>query len=143
MIIGRRRTRRPLMDSLLLIDGQVVRSTPWVALTKLGVPPFGHSTQLRVFVDPDLLRYDEVWAAAGTWNSYSVGRRFEPDPPNLLGTCSNYLTYLKFRTALREVVLESSAPLPVVMRRTFTPLAARNRATTFARAADSFIALAP
>ena len=33
-----------------------------------GVPPFGHSTQLRVFVDPDLLQYDEVWAAAGTWN---------------------------------------------------------------------------
>jgi len=30
--------------------------------------PFGHSTQLRGFVDPDLLQYDEVWAAAGTWN---------------------------------------------------------------------------
>ena len=30
------------------------------------MPPFGHSTQLRVFVDPDLLQYDEVWAAAGT-----------------------------------------------------------------------------
>jgi prolyl-tRNA editing enzyme YbaK/EbsC (Cys-tRNA(Pro) deacylase) len=35
---------------------------------KLGVPPFGHATQLRVFVDPDLLQYVEVWAAAGTWN---------------------------------------------------------------------------
>jgi len=32
------------------------------------VPPIGHSKQLRVFVDPDLLQYDEVWAAAGTWN---------------------------------------------------------------------------
>ena len=32
------------------------------------MPPFGHSTQLRVFVDPDLLQYDEVWAAAGTWH---------------------------------------------------------------------------
>ena len=32
------------------------------------MPPFGHSTQLRVFVDLDLLQYDEVWAAAGTWN---------------------------------------------------------------------------
>lgn len=32
------------------------------------MPPFGHSTQLRVFVDPDLLEYDEVWAAADTWN---------------------------------------------------------------------------
>jgi prolyl-tRNA editing enzyme YbaK/EbsC (Cys-tRNA(Pro) deacylase) len=32
------------------------------------VPPFGHSTQLRIFINPDLLQYDEVWAAAGTWN---------------------------------------------------------------------------
>ena len=32
------------------------------------MPLFGHSTQLRVFVDPDSLQYDEVWAAAGTWN---------------------------------------------------------------------------
>ena len=31
-----------------------------------GVPPFGHATDLRVFVDDDLLRYDVVWAAAGT-----------------------------------------------------------------------------
>ncbi|MEM8618773.1 MAG: YbaK/EbsC family protein [Actinomycetota bacterium] len=33
-----------------------------------GVPPFGHVSELRVFVDPDLLTYDEVWAAAGTWH---------------------------------------------------------------------------
>jgi prolyl-tRNA editing enzyme YbaK/EbsC (Cys-tRNA(Pro) deacylase) len=32
------------------------------------VPPFGHSTRLRVCIDPDLLQYDEVWAAAGTWH---------------------------------------------------------------------------
>ena len=31
-----------------------------------GVPPFGHREPLRVFVDEDLLQYDEVWAAAGT-----------------------------------------------------------------------------
>ena len=34
--------------------------------------PFGHATQLRIFIDPDLLQYDGVndfvWAAAGTWN---------------------------------------------------------------------------
>ena len=33
-----------------------------------GVPPFGHDTALRVFIDPDLLQYDVVWAAAGTWH---------------------------------------------------------------------------
>src|SRR5262249_47481057 len=31
-----------------------------------GVPPFGHTTRLRTFVDADLLQYGEVWAAAGT-----------------------------------------------------------------------------
>lgn len=33
-----------------------------------GVPPFGHVSPLPIFVDPDLLQYDEVWAAAGTWH---------------------------------------------------------------------------
>ena len=32
------------------------------------MPPFGHATTLRIFIDPDLLQYVEVWAAAGTWN---------------------------------------------------------------------------
>ena len=31
-----------------------------------GVPPFGHRVPLRVFVDRDLLGYEELWAAAGT-----------------------------------------------------------------------------
>jgi prolyl-tRNA editing enzyme YbaK/EbsC (Cys-tRNA(Pro) deacylase) len=26
------------------------------------------TTQIRIFVDPDLFQYDEVWAAAGTWH---------------------------------------------------------------------------
>jgi prolyl-tRNA editing enzyme YbaK/EbsC (Cys-tRNA(Pro) deacylase) len=31
-----------------------------------GVPPFGHATRLRCFVDDALLDHDIVWAAAGT-----------------------------------------------------------------------------
>ncbi|MCY4175974.1 MAG: YbaK/EbsC family protein [Acidimicrobiaceae bacterium] len=31
-----------------------------------GTPPFGHSNPLRTFIDASLLRYDIVWAAAGT-----------------------------------------------------------------------------
>lgn len=34
-----------------------------------GVPPIGHREQLVVFVDRDLLRWDEIWAAAGTPNA--------------------------------------------------------------------------
>ncbi len=32
------------------------------------MPPFGHKSHLRVFIDPDLLQCDEVWAATGTWH---------------------------------------------------------------------------
>ncbi|MFM8645601.1 MAG: hypothetical protein ACKODN_10445 [Actinomycetota bacterium] len=35
------------------------------------MPPFGHSATLRIFIDPDLLQFDEVWAAAGTWMTCS------------------------------------------------------------------------
>ena len=31
-----------------------------------GIPPIGHAMPLRVFADEGLLRYEEVWAAAGT-----------------------------------------------------------------------------
>jgi Cys-tRNA(Pro) deacylase len=31
-----------------------------------GVPPFGHKSNLPVYVDLDLTRFDVVWAAAGT-----------------------------------------------------------------------------
>jgi prolyl-tRNA editing enzyme YbaK/EbsC (Cys-tRNA(Pro) deacylase) len=31
-----------------------------------GVPPFGHVRPIDTVVDEDLLRYDVVWAAAGT-----------------------------------------------------------------------------
>ena len=55
-----------------------------------GVPPFGHSTQLRVFVDPDLLQYDEVWAAAGTWND-----NFGAAPADIVRVASGVVTNLK------------------------------------------------
>ena len=55
-----------------------------------GVPPFGHSTQLRVFVDPDLLQYDEVWAAAGTWND-----NFGAAPADIVRVAGGLVTDLK------------------------------------------------
>ena len=45
-------------------DADTVRETTGYPVG--GVPPFGHREPLRVFVDEDLLDYDEVWAAAGT-----------------------------------------------------------------------------
>ena len=34
-----------------------------------GVPPVGHASGLTTYLDRDLLRYDVVWAAAGTPNA--------------------------------------------------------------------------
>ncbi|RYM33243.1 YbaK/EbsC family protein [Meiothermus sp. PNK-Is4] len=31
-----------------------------------GVPPLGHATRLEALIDPDLLQYEQLWAAAGT-----------------------------------------------------------------------------
>ena len=45
-------------------DADTVREATGYAVG--GVPPFGHTRELPVYVDPDLLAYDVVWAAAGT-----------------------------------------------------------------------------
>jgi prolyl-tRNA editing enzyme YbaK/EbsC (Cys-tRNA(Pro) deacylase) len=34
-----------------------------------GVPPLGHATPLRTLIDEDLLRFERIWAAAGTPNA--------------------------------------------------------------------------
>ena len=46
------------------VDADTVRAATGFPIG--GVPPFGHDTTLPVFIDPDLLQYDVVWAAAGT-----------------------------------------------------------------------------
>jgi prolyl-tRNA editing enzyme YbaK/EbsC (Cys-tRNA(Pro) deacylase) len=48
------------------VDADAVRDATGFPIG--GVPPFGHATPLRIFIDPDLLGFGEVWAAAGTWN---------------------------------------------------------------------------
>jgi prolyl-tRNA editing enzyme YbaK/EbsC (Cys-tRNA(Pro) deacylase) len=46
------------------LDADTVRAATGFAIG--GVPPFGHPTPLRTFIDRDLLQFDIVWAAAGT-----------------------------------------------------------------------------
>jgi prolyl-tRNA editing enzyme YbaK/EbsC (Cys-tRNA(Pro) deacylase) len=53
-------------DHCSRVDAETVRAATGYPIG--GVPPFGHATELTAFVDPDLLQYDEVWAAAGTWH---------------------------------------------------------------------------
>lgn len=48
-------------------DANYVRDVTGFAIG--GIPPFAHATALRTYIDQDLLRFDVVWAAAGTPNS--------------------------------------------------------------------------
>lgn len=45
-------------------DADEVRAATGYAIG--GTPPFGHATDVPVFLDPNLLAFEEVWAAAGT-----------------------------------------------------------------------------
>ena len=70
------------------VDADAVREATGFPIG--GVPPFGHTTQLRVFVDSDLLQYDEVWAAAGTWND-----NFGAAPADIVRVAGGVVTDLK------------------------------------------------
>jgi prolyl-tRNA editing enzyme YbaK/EbsC (Cys-tRNA(Pro) deacylase) len=48
-----------------------------------GIPPIGHARALRVFMDPDLGRYQVVWAAAG------LPTAVFPVPPGTLRALAN------------------------------------------------------
>lgn len=45
-------------------DARFVRDTTGFAIG--GIPPFGHDTPLKPFMDAGLLGFEHVWAAAGT-----------------------------------------------------------------------------
>ena len=45
-------------------DADFVRETTGYSIG--GVPPVGHSQELAIYIDRDLLQYGEIWAAAGT-----------------------------------------------------------------------------
>jgi prolyl-tRNA editing enzyme YbaK/EbsC (Cys-tRNA(Pro) deacylase) len=58
-------------------DAETTRGATGFAIG--GVPPFGHLSSPLVFIDPDLLQYDVVWAAAGRPDSV-----FEITPARLV-----------------------------------------------------------
>jgi prolyl-tRNA editing enzyme YbaK/EbsC (Cys-tRNA(Pro) deacylase) len=53
-----------LGEALARPDATYVRDVTGFAIG--GIPPFGHSTPMTVFIDQDLLKFETVWAAAGT-----------------------------------------------------------------------------
>jgi Cys-tRNA(Pro) deacylase len=54
--VGRKKVKRADADTAKAATGFSIG----------GVPPFGHTSSLPVYVDEDLTRFEVVWAAAGT-----------------------------------------------------------------------------
>jgi len=63
-------------EPVLKADAETARAATGYAIG--GVPPFGHATEVPVFMDRDLLGYALVWAAAGRPDSV-----FEISPDRL------------------------------------------------------------
>jgi Cys-tRNA(Pro) deacylase len=55
------------MKAVKRADADTVRAATGYAIG--GVPPLGHTQALRAIIDRDLLRFDVIWAAAGTPNT--------------------------------------------------------------------------
>ncbi len=53
-----------LVEPIKMANPEFVREMTGFAIG--GVPPVGHRHTLKIFIDEDLLQYDEIWAAAGT-----------------------------------------------------------------------------
>ena len=54
--VGRKQVKRADADTVKAATGFSIG----------GVPPFGHTSLLPIYVDKDLLQFDVIWAAAGT-----------------------------------------------------------------------------
>ena len=68
-------------EEIVKADADFVREQTGFAIG--GVPPLGHASPIRTVIDEDLLRFDRIWAAAGTPNA--VFELSAADLPRLTG----------------------------------------------------------
>jgi prolyl-tRNA editing enzyme YbaK/EbsC (Cys-tRNA(Pro) deacylase) len=62
--VKEKRIETVLGERLDKADADFVREHTGFAIG--GVPPVGHASSFDIFIDEDLLQYEEIWAAAGT-----------------------------------------------------------------------------
>lgn len=65
--VNPKKLRNFLSEPIKMADPDFVRSKTGFVVG--GVPPLGHSSSLNTFIDEDLLKYPEIWAAAGSSNT--------------------------------------------------------------------------
>jgi prolyl-tRNA editing enzyme YbaK/EbsC (Cys-tRNA(Pro) deacylase) len=62
--LNEKKVAKSIGEGLTRPDAAYVRDVTGFAIG--GVPPFGHTSPMEVYIDEDLLRFETVWAAAGT-----------------------------------------------------------------------------
>jgi len=75
-------------EKITKADADFVRQQTGFAIG--GVPPVGHSKPLDIFIDADLLTYNQIWAAAGTPHAV-----FQLNPDDLLAMTGGQVAELK------------------------------------------------
>jgi prolyl-tRNA editing enzyme YbaK/EbsC (Cys-tRNA(Pro) deacylase) len=65
--VNEKTIRRHISEPLSMAKAEFVREHTGFAIG--GVPPIGHLNPLKTFIDEDLSKFDEIWAAAGTPNA--------------------------------------------------------------------------
>ena len=109
-------------EPVVKADAEIARTATGYSIG--GVPPFGHATEVPVFMDRDLLGYAEVWAAAGRPDSV-----FEIEPGRLRELSNATVTDLK-------VVADSNPPPALDPTKSSTSRRPQDRATSPASAEE-------
>jgi len=65
--VNEKRIAEFILEPLGKADADFVRKTTGFVIG--GVPPIGHLEKLEIYIDEDLLKYNEIWAAAGSPNA--------------------------------------------------------------------------
>lgn len=62
--VNEKKLGQQISEPVKMANAEFVREMTGFAIG--GVPPLGHRHPLTIFIDEDLLKYNEIWAAAGT-----------------------------------------------------------------------------
>jgi prolyl-tRNA editing enzyme YbaK/EbsC (Cys-tRNA(Pro) deacylase) len=65
--VNEKRIEELISEPLGKADADFVRTHTGFVIG--GVPPIGHLEKVEIFIDEDLLKYEEIWAAAGSPNA--------------------------------------------------------------------------
>ncbi len=86
--VNEKRLAEMISEPIGKADADFVRQHTGFAIG--GVPPVGHLQKLEIFIDEDLLKYEEIWAAAGSPHAV-----FKLTPSDLVRMTGGRVTSIK------------------------------------------------